>query len=76
MFLTELHFNDKYQWARLEVGKAVTIKSPDPSFFKSAVNAAYAYGKRNGKKFTSKRFKSVCPQSGDDIYHCVVWRTA
>ncbi len=48
------HFNDKYGFGKIKVGKKITIEVEDLT---SARVAAYTYAKRNGLKFSCSKNK-------------------
>lgn len=69
--------NRKYPWDKIPVGKSITIKMRSPKAIKSAINAAYGYGERTGKKFTIKRsVEEVNEEDGETLYIVQIWRIA
>lgn len=56
------HTTHKYPWAQMKPGNAINIPADDPAAKRhpnsgscNAVTSAYAYGKRHGMKFTTRR---------------------
>ena len=56
------HTTHKYPWAQMKVGNAINIPADDPAARRhpnsgscNAATSAYAYGKRHGMKFTTRR---------------------
>lgn len=47
--------NRKYPWEKIPVNGSINISMRSAKAIKSAINAAYGYGERTGKKFTIKR---------------------
>jgi len=65
--------NRKYPWEKIPVDKSITIKMRSQKAIKSAINSAYGYGERTGKKFTIKRSNGV-DEDGQVVFAVKIWR--
>ena len=68
----------KYPLDNLIEGQCINIVTTtyNDKAQKAAINSAYAYGKRNNKKFSIKRTKYLNPQTGLIEYSVRIWRVS